>query len=86
MHQDLQLPSEMTDQNWPSARLTSVLVTLCSSLDIELMEISMASDDMLRACIQPRAYKVPATIEAHTAGALWDAIVRLAGQIRGVYA
>lgn len=86
LHQNLQLPSDMTDQTYQSARLTSVLVTLCGALDIELIETSVASDDMLRACVQPRTYKVPVTIEAKTAGALWEAIVRLAGQIRGVYA
>jgi uncharacterized membrane protein len=76
----------MNDQSHVSAGLTSVLVTLCAAFDIELIEMSMASDNMLRACIQPHSYRVPLTIEAKTAGALWDAIVRLAGQIRGVYA
>lgn len=86
MHQDLQLPSEFNDQTYLSAQLTSALVTLCAAFDIQLVEMSMARDGALRVCILPNAYKVPVTIEALTAGSLWDAVVRLAGQIRGVYA
>lgn len=76
----------MTDQTYKSVRLTSVLVTLCGALDIELVDLSGTPDSMLRATLQPRTYKVPVTVEAKTAGALWEAIVRLAGQIRGIYA
>lgn len=61
------------------------LGNVCRACNMDLTSYRVVSYGVLQACVKPFTYKMPVTIEASTVQALADAIIRLAGQIAGVY-